>query len=160
MQLHDMQGDATAAEALAQRIVALEPGRLSGERRLLEALLQRDPLAAVARVQTLVQSLPDAQRTVLRPWLGQVQDRAGQLQAALTTWMQFHREQAPHRLPLPLQAASAFVAWPERVPIPPEIRARPLFVWGAPGSQVERLIAVMRVVSPVLRDDRFSPQPP
>lgn len=160
MRIHDMQGNAEAAESVARQIVAVEPGRFSGERRIVEALLQRDPPAAVACVQSLIESLPEQQRTVLRPWLGQVQDRAGQQQAALDTWMEFHREQAQHRLPLPPQAENQPSQWPTLEPVAAEVTARPLFVWGAPGSQVERLIAVMGAASPVLRDDRFGTTPP
>lgn len=160
MRIHDMQGNAEEAETVARQIVAVEPGRLSGERRIVEALLQRDPPAAVACVQSLIESLPEQQRTVLRPWLGQVQDRARQPQAALDTWMEFHREQAPHRLPLPPQAAPQPMQWPEPTAIDAQVTARPLFVWGAPGSQVERLTLVMGAASPVLRNDRFGTQPP
>lgn len=159
MRIHDMQGNAGEAETVARQVVAIEPGRLSGERRIVEALLQRDPPAAVAGVQSLIESLPEHRRTVLRPWLGQVQDRAGQPQAALETWMEFHREQAPHRLPPP-QAARQPVQWPELAAIDAQVTARPLFVWGAPGSQVERLTMVMAAASPVLRSDRFGAQPP
>lgn len=160
MRIHDMQGNPDAAETVARQIVAVEPGRLSGERRIVEALLQRDPPAAIACVQALIESLPENQRTVLRPWLGQVQDRAGQPQAALATWMAFHHEQAPHRLPLPPQAETQPRAWPEPAAIDPQVSARPLFVWGAPGSQVERLVAVMGAASAVLRNDRFGAEPP
>lgn len=160
MLLHDLRGEDDAAERLARRIIALEPGRLSGEQRFVEALLRRDPPAAVAHVQTLVAALPEPQRSVLRPWLGLVQDRAGLPRAALATWMQFHREQAPNRLPLPALVAFAPERWLPPAAIPDEILARPLFVWGAPGAQVERLVAVMRAASPMLRDDRFGARPP
>lgn len=112
MRVHDMQGHADEAEMVARQIVAVEPGRISGEQRIVEALLQRDPPAAIACVESLIESLPAPQQTVLRPWLGNVQDRAGQPDAALATWMQFHREQAQHRLPLPPQAAKPSMQWP------------------------------------------------
>jgi len=35
-----------------------------------------------------------------------------------------------------------------------------MFVWGAPGSGVERVVAVMAAGSRVLRNDRFGPNPP
>ncbi|GHH59154.1 tetratricopeptide repeat protein [[Pseudomonas] boreopolis] len=160
LRIHDMQGDGERAEAVARQIVAVEPGRISGEERIVDALLQRDPPAAVAHVRMLMERLPAPQRTVLRPWLGQVQDRAGQPQDALETWMEFHREQAPHRLPLPPQAERQPAQWPELAAIPEQVSARPLLVWGAPGSQVERVVAVMGAASRVLRGDRFGTQPP
>jgi Flp pilus assembly protein TadD len=55
LRLHDMVGEHAQAEAIAERIVSLEPGRVSGETRLVEGLLQRDPAAAVARVQALIE---------------------------------------------------------------------------------------------------------
>lgn len=160
MRVHDMQGHAEAAEAVARRIVAVEPGRISGEQRIVEALLQRDPPAAIACVQALIDSLPEQQRTVLRPWLGNVQDRAGQPDAALASWMEFHREQAPHRLPLPPQAEPQPTAWPDEAAIAEGVSARPLFVWGAPGAHTERLIAVMAAATPAVRNDRYGGTPP
>lgn len=160
MRLHDMQGNAEDAETAARQIVAVEPGRLSGERRIVDALLERDPPAAIACVQSLIESLPEQQRTVLRPWLGSVQDRAGQPQAALATWLEFHAEQAQHRLPLPPQSKVQPRRWPDLAPIPAEQAARPMLLWGAPGSHVERLVPVMGAVSPVMRGDRFGATPP
>ncbi|KAG1257910.1 hypothetical protein G6F66_014630 [Rhizopus arrhizus] len=60
LRLHDMVGERAQAEAIAERIVSLEPGRVSGETRLVEGLLQRDPAAAVARVQALIEQAPEA----------------------------------------------------------------------------------------------------
>ncbi|MCC4608137.1 tetratricopeptide repeat protein [Xanthomonas campestris] len=160
MRVHDMQGHADEAEMVARQIVAVEPGRISGEQRIVEALLERDPPAAIACVESLIESLPPPQQTVLRPWLGNVQDRAGQPDAALATWMQFHREQAQHRLPLPPQAARQPMQWPALGSIPDSVTARPLFVWGTPGSHVERLIAVMDAATPLVRGDRYGTTPP
>jgi tetratricopeptide (TPR) repeat protein len=160
MRIHDMRGDAVAAEAVAQQIIAVEPGRSSGERRIVEALLLRDPPAAVAHVQALMEQLPEPQRDQLRLWLGAVQDRAGQHQQALASWLQFHQQQAPQRLPLPPQANPQPQQWPPLAEIPADTRARPLLLWGAPGAQVERLAAVMAAASPLLRRDRFGANPP
>ncbi|MGB3393478.1 MAG: tetratricopeptide repeat protein, partial [Stenotrophomonas sp.] len=74
MSLHDMQEQAAAAEVIARRIVALEPGRASGERRIVEALLVREPAAAIAHVQALLDNAPAAAQPSLRGWLGAVQD--------------------------------------------------------------------------------------
>ncbi len=82
MSLHDIQNNPEAAETVARQIVAIEPGRLSGEQRIVEALLQRDPPAAVACLQQLIESVPEHERTILRPWLGLVQDRAGQFRSS------------------------------------------------------------------------------
>ncbi|WP_313342332.1 tetratricopeptide repeat protein [Stenotrophomonas sp.] len=159
MRLHDMNGEGDAAEAVARRITGIEPGRTSGENRVVEALLARDPAAAVAHVQGLVAAAPAEIRADLRAWLGSVQDRAGLHADALATWVDVHQVQATQRLPLPPQA-KAPLDWPEMGSIPEGVSARPMFVWGAPGSGVERVIAAIAVGSPVVRGDRFGPNPP
>ncbi len=159
LRLHDMNDEADAAEALARRIVALEPGRVSGEQRIVEALLEREPAAAIAHVQALLDNAPEGTRPSLRTWLGAVQDRAGNPAAALATWLALHAELAPSRLPLPPQA-KAPAQWPALGAVPDDNPVRPMLVWGAPGSGVERMVAVMATASPVLRGDRFGPTPP
>lgn len=159
LRLHDMQDDPEGAEAVARRIVALEPGRVTGETRLVEALLARDPAAAIAHVQALLDSAPENARNDLRAWLGAVQDRAGLPADALSTWTRLHADEASQRLPLPPQA-KAPSNWPDKGEIAADVTARPMFVWGAPGSGVERVIAAIAAASPVLRGDRFGPTPP
>ncbi len=159
LRLHDMQQDAAGAEAVARRIVEIEPGRASGENRLVEAMLERDPAAAVAHVQQLLDTAPEDGRYALRAWLGMVQDQAGQRADALKTWVDLHVSEAPRRLPLPPQA-KAPLSWPDKGEITDDVAARPMFVWGAPGSGVERVIAAIAAASPVLRGDRFGPKPP
>ncbi|MET0129722.1 MAG: tetratricopeptide repeat protein, partial [Stenotrophomonas chelatiphaga] len=78
MRLHDMTGEHDAAEAMAERILALEPGRVSGATRLVDGLVQRDPAAAAARVQQMVDAAEGRAREDLRTWLGEVHDRGGQ----------------------------------------------------------------------------------
>lgn len=159
MSLHDMKEQADEAEAVARRIVALEPGRISGEQRIVEALLVREPAAAVAHVQALLDGSPEEARPALRTWLGSVQDRAGDPAAALATWVSLHEALAPSRLPLPPQA-KAPGEWPALGTVEEDNATRPMFVWGAPGSGVERVVAVMDAGSRVLRGDRFGPTPP
>lgn len=159
MRLYDMNQDAEGAEAVARRIVELEPGRATAENRLVEALLVRDPAAAVTHVQQLLDSAPEAARYELRAWLGSVQDRAGQRAEALASWVEVHVAEAPRRLPLPPQA-KAPLSWPEKGEIAADAPARPMFVWGPPGSGVERVIAAIAAASPVLRGDRFGANPP
>ncbi len=159
MSLHDMGGQADAAEAIARQIIALEPGRVSGEQRIVEALLLREPAAAVTHVQALLDNAPEEARAPLRTWLGSVQDRAGDPAAAVATWVGLHETLAPSRLPLPPQA-KAPGEWPAMGEITEDNSTRPMFVWGAPGSGVERVVAVMDAGSRVLRGDRFGPTPP
>lgn len=159
LRLHDMAGENDAAEAVARRIVALEPGRGSGETRIVQALLARDPDAAVAHVQGIHDDAEDAAKPSLRAWLGSVQDQAGHREDALRTWVELHAAEASRRLPLPPQA-KAPLSWPDTGSIDAATTARPMFVWGAPGSGVERVIAAIAAASPVLRGDRFGPTPP
>ena len=162
LRLHDVVGEHAQAEAIAERIVALEPGRISGETRLVEGLLQRDPAAAVARVEALIAQAPEAHRADLRTWLGEIQDRAGLPQDALRTWLALHAEQAPQRLPLPPQA-KAPPSWPDKGVLDAtdgQDVSAPIFLWGAPGSGVERVATGLAAASPVLRSDRFGANPP
>ena len=159
MRLHDMAGEGEAAEAMARRIVALEPGRVSGETRIVGGLLERDPQAAIAHVQAIHDSAPDTAKASLRAWLGAVQDQAGQHADALRTWVAAHALEAGQRLPLPPQA-KAPLSWPDMGTIGEDTVARPMLVWGAPGSGVERVIAAISAASTVLRGDRFGETPP
>ena len=160
LRLHEAAGEADAVEALAARIVALEPGRISGETRLVGALLARDPAAAVAHVQGVVDAVPESRRRELRTWLGEVQDQAGQPREALRTWLELHAEQNAERLPLPPQA-KAPPSWPDLGEVDAESAASaPIFLWGAPGSGVERVAVTFAGASPVMRSDRFAPTPP
>jgi len=159
MRLHDMAGENDAAEAVARRIVAIEPGRASGETRIVDALLARDPAAAVAHVQAIHDAAHDDAKGTLRAWLGSVQHEAGQHADALRSWVGLHVAEAAQRLPLPPQA-KAPLTWPDLGSIGEANTARPMFVWGAPGSGVERVIAAIAAASPVLRGDRFGPNPP
>ncbi len=159
MRLHDMAEEGDAAEAVARRIAAIEPGRASAETRIVEALLVRDPAAAVAHVHGIHDQAEDAAKPELRAWLGSVQDQAGLRADALHTWVDLHIAQAPQRLPLPPQA-KAPPSWPELAAIGEDSTARPMFVWGPPGSGVERVIAAIDAASTVLRGDRFGPTPP
>jgi tetratricopeptide (TPR) repeat protein len=159
MRLHDMNQEPDAAEAVAHRIIALEPGRASGEQRIVEALLQRDPAAAAAHVQQLIDKADPTALPGLRTWLGAVQDRGGNPAGAVATWLALHTEQAPQRLPLPPQA-KAPVEWPALAEVTAENPVRPILVWGAPGSGVERVVMAMSTVSTVVRTDRFGATPP
>lgn len=159
LRLHDMNQQSEAAEAVARQIIALEPGRVSGEQRIVEALLGREPTAAIAHVQALLDAAPEEVQPGMRTWLGAVQDRAGDHAAALNTWLGLHAQLAPSRLPLPPQAKSPST-WPDLGTVTESTVVRPMFVWGAPGSGVERMIAVMAAGSPVLLGDRFGPNPP
>ncbi|HET6434740.1 MAG TPA: tetratricopeptide repeat protein [Xanthomonadaceae bacterium] len=159
MALHNMAGDQAAANAVAERIVAIEPGRTSAEQRLVNHLMDTDPPAAVERCRALVGRAPEGPgRQLLQGWLALTQDRAGQYADAVATWTAMQVAQAPQRLPLwtPSEPRSD---WPE-AGAPATDAPRTAFLWGAPGSGVERVASLYGAVLPAFRADRFGPQPP
>lgn len=159
MALQNLAGDQAGANATAERIVALEPGRRSAEQRLINELMDSDPAAAVARVQQLLAQAPNAEsRELLQGWLALTQDRAGDTAGAVATWTAMQGAQAAQRLPLwtPSEPRSD---WPELGAANPEA-PRVAFLWGAPGSGVERVAGLMGAVLPAFRADRYGPTPP
>ncbi|MDB6163995.1 MAG: adenylate cyclase [Xanthomonadaceae bacterium] len=158
MALHDQAGESDAALALAERIVALEPGRSSAEFRLIEGLLAHNPAAAIARVEQLLAgaATPQGQRLLIG-WLGLAQDRAGQSAAAVASWMRLHAETAANRL-APWQPGTTPDAW--AAPAIAADAAPIALLWGPPGSAVERVAGVLAGTLPAFRSDRFGPSPP
>lgn len=158
MHLHEARGDDEAVAALAQRIVELEPGRTSAEMRLLDRLVRDQPDAAVAHVQGLIAQAPDDAKRGLMPWLGFAQDRAGRHGEAVLTWNAVNSAEAAARWPL-TAPGPAGGPWPEAAtPVPgtPPVA----YLWGAPGSGVEKVAAVIAHAGYPLRADRFGPNPP
>lgn len=161
MRVHDMAGEKDQAIALARRIIELEPGRISGEQRVVSGYLEDGRgEEAIAHVQAMVgRAEREGARAYLRTWLGVVMDAAGREAEAVATWLSLRQDECAQRLPLPPQAKSP-ASWPELAAIPEDCKDRPLFLWGPPGSQVERVASVLGAASPVMRGDRFSPAPP
>ncbi|MCR6625549.1 MAG: tetratricopeptide repeat protein [Pseudoxanthomonas sp.] len=160
MSVLDAAGEDDAAEAVARRIVELDPGRASGEQRIVEGLLRRDPMAAIARVGELASNAqnPDQQRS-LRGWQAFVRDRAGRYAEAVSSWGALAHELAPSRLPLWTQTG-ATGPWPELGEVVASSEPRPILLWGPPGTVVESLAGVLGYVSDRVRGDRFLPEPP
>lgn len=160
MSVLDGAGEDDAAEAVARRIVELEPGRASGEQRLVEALLRRDPVAAIARVGELASKAEDpGQQRSLRGWQAFVRDRAGRYAEAADSWAALAHEFAPSRLPLWPQSGG-LGEWPVRATMPDGPAVRPFLLWGPPGTVVESLAGVIGYVTDEFRGDRYLPQPP
>ena len=157
--VHEFHGEREQAEAVARRITAIEPGHTQAELRIVDALLARDPDAAIEHVESLLAKAKDPVVTrTLRQLLGRCFDMAGQPDAAAATWAELHAEVVDQRLPL-LQLSQAPAQWPEMVPLPEDPRAV-LWLWGAPGSLVERVAVTLESSGGPLRPDRLSPQPP
>lgn len=157
--VHDRAGESDEAEAVARRITELQPGHAQAELRIVDALLKRDPDAAVAQVERLLANAGnDAARRNLRQLLGRTLDVAGQPGAAAATWAEIHAEVVDQRLPLPPTGTSP-AEWPAMATLDTPAPAV-LLLWGAPGSLVERLAATLDANGAPLRADRFGPNPP
>lgn len=159
MGLHARLGESVAAETLAHRILELDPDQGDAQVYVLDKLLAKDPRAAIERIEEWsARATQPARQQALLGWLGQAQDRAGLRGEALATWTRFHANAAPSRAPLPPTSAPPR-QWPGLGEMPPQ-PAMTLFLWGAPGSGVERLAAVMAAAAEPFRGDRFGATPP
>ncbi len=155
MEAYAALGQAEKAEEIAQQIVALSPGHSAAEAYLFNLLLARDPAAAVAHAQSLLaQARSEQSRQLLLGWLGLAQDKAGRHAEAVASWSERSASLAPNLLP-PHRITSPYQEWPQVGTIPPETTARPLFLWGAPGSGVERAALVLGAAGAPLLADRF-----
>ena len=156
--LHDVAGETAEGDALAARIIEIDPGHAKAEMRIFDRLLKSDPEAAIAHVEGLLARAPDeAVRRNLRQLLGRCFDAAGQPAAAVATWAELHAEVAPQRLPL-LEPSIAR-EWPgdDRVD---DTRHTGLLLWGAPGSLIERVAGTLHASGAPLYADRYGPTPP
>jgi Flp pilus assembly protein TadD len=157
--IHQQAGDAGQAEAVALRITEIEPGHTQAELRVLDHLMQRDPDAAVARLEGLISRAQDDNVKIsLRQLLGRALDKAGRPNAAAQTWIQLQAEAVPQRLPLPPTGSRAG-EWPELASKPDESNSV-LLLWGPPGSLVERVARTFDLAGAPLRADRFGAKPP
>ena len=160
--VHDQAGEGDQAEALARRIVELQPGHARAESRLIDGLLQRgDTDGAIARVKALHAAAPDD--TTMRDidaLLARTLDRAGRPAEAVSTWVRLQSAVAGSRLPLPpVTTDPAGRGWPEMAQADPEAPGI-LMLWGAPGSMVERVAMTLESTGIPLSVDRLRPNPP
>lgn len=158
--VHEHSGERDQAEVLARRMVEIEPGRTPAQLRLIDRLLDRDPMAAVQHVESLVAQAPNAQaRHAMLGWLGYVQDRAGLTHEAVATWCAASAALAPDRLPL-TEPSEPRSDWPAMGEVPDPESPPVAFLWGAPGSGVELVAAVIANTGLPLLSDRFGASPP
>ncbi|GAA4857416.1 tetratricopeptide repeat protein [Luteimonas vadosa] len=159
MAQHVARGRDDDADATAARLVERDPGHGMAESRLVESKLRRDPAAAVAHIQDLIdRSQNEDGKQLLRTWLALAHDRAGNVAEATALWAAINAEQAASRLELP-EAIAPREEWPEPGPVPGD--ARPVaFLVGAPGSMVERVAAVLAGGVTSFRGDRFGQAAP
>ena len=157
--IHDHAGEREQADAIAHRIVELNPGDTRSELRIIDSLMQSDADAAVVRVESLLARAPDESvRMTLRHLLGRTLDNAGQPGAAAATWAELQAEAAPQRLPLP-PVTTPRTNWPDLSPLPDNAPGV-LLLWGPPGSLVERIALNFDLTGGPLRADRFGSNPP
>lgn len=158
MGLYGMAGQIEQADAVAQRIVELQPGHGMAEMRLVDARLRTDPPAAIAYLQDLLaRAESDDNRKLLRSWLALAHDRAGEYAQAADLWRALQQEAAPQCLPLPELTVpdGDFPALAEAAPAPATA-----FLVGAPGSGVEKLATLLAGSVLTFRSDRFGQTPP
>ncbi len=161
MALHAHRGEIGAAETSARQILDITPGHAAAQAAVLDALQSRDPQAAVAHVESLLTNAgSDASRELLNGWLARTQDHAGRHMDAVATWSSLAKAQASKLLPLPPVGLPIeqvpIAAWPPIATERDADTASAIFLWGPPGSGVERIAAVLSA-SPAFRNDRFSP---
>lgn len=155
MEAYAALGQTEKAEAIAQQIVLLSPGHSAAEAYLFNLLLARDPASAVVHAQSLLtQARSEQARQLLLGWLGLAQDKAGQHAEAVVSWSERAASLASNQLP-PHRIISPYQEWPQIGTVSPETTARPLFLWGAPGSGVERAAVVLGTAGAPLLSDRF-----
>lgn len=157
--IHDRAGERDEADAIAYQIVAIEPGQAQAELRIVDRLLRDDPPAAVARVKDLLEKSDSAEaRPLLRQLLGRCLDIAGETAEAASTWAALQADLSPQRLPLP-PLTSAAGELPPLAPLP-DAAPGVLWLWGPPGSHVDRIALNLSFVGAPLLADRYGPQPP
>lgn len=164
MQLARREGDADAALALAHRLAALVPGHAGAQALIVDTLHASDPPAAVAHVAGLVAAAPsDEAREPLLAWQALLEDSAGRREDAVRNWEALAALRTPRRLQLPpVSRPSAEVkagAWPDWAMRDAGDGVDSLFLWGAPGSCVENVAALLAGVRG-FRADRMSPRAP
>ena len=160
LEAHAALGMHEQGEAVARRIVALSSGHSAAQAYLFNALLARDPAAAEAEARSLLKQARNEQsRQLLLGWLGVAQDRAGHAADAVASWTERAKSQVPDQL-FPHRISPPQQDWPVLSPVPAGTMERPLFLWGAPGSGVERVAAVLDAAGAPLLADRFRPDWP
>lgn len=158
MVLHAQQGRPAEAEAAANALLERAPGHPRAEMRVIDALLGREPVEAARRLDALLaRETQPRERRMLQAWLGLAHHRSGDFAAALESWNRCEIEDASGRLQPPVHT-NAPDRWPEPA-VAMEGVAPAAFLVGLPGSLVERVAQLLRVV-PAFREDRFGAQPP
>ncbi|HEX7804476.1 MAG TPA: tetratricopeptide repeat protein [Pseudoxanthomonas sp.] len=159
LQRQQQDGDRGAADATVARLLKLAPSHPEARLQMLDGLMAQDPGAAIAQIEAWLLTATDpSERRFLLGLLGLSQDQAGQSAKAVAAWSQMQTELVSQLVPLPPLSAPR-LEWPELAasPVNP---AKVMFLWGPPGSGIEKVAAVMGAAGDPFRADRFGPQPP
>lgn len=157
---------AVRAEALAQRIIELQPGNIPAQRYLVGRMSVSDPEAAARHIQELLDKVrAPAMREMLHGWLGRLSAQEGKPAEAVANWSAASAILARALLPFPPVATSEQLAaagpLPPLAPVGDEATRFPILLWGPPGSGVERVGATLAAWQPAgFRADRIGPQAP
>ncbi len=153
-------GDQARALELAYRIVELEPGHYEAQTLIIDQLFLHDPAAAVAHIEALLPNVRDPMilRRVLS-WLARAQDRAERYDDAAESWRRLDTSPDPEAVPLPVRSGDRGNETP--MASPTADTPQPWFVYGPPGSGVERVVAVLEHnLGARLCRDRIARTPP
>ena len=155
----DRSGDLEATRAAAARLLEVAPEHPAALQFQVESQLAEDPDAALAQARQIAGRAPEgAERDAAGAWIGRMLDRVGRTGEALAQWQSLHDAHRATRVPLP-ELAPVPEAWPALAAIGPDA-SRPLLLWGAPGSGVERVVDTLAASGARLLTDRFRPNPP
>jgi tetratricopeptide (TPR) repeat protein len=159
MDLLGLRGDGDGAEAVAERLLALQPGHTLALTRVLGGLMERDPEAVVIHVKSLLaQAEREDARHLLNSWLALALDRNGSHAEAAAIWITLQADVAMQRLPLP-EPAAPVQDWPVLAEAT-EGAAPVAFLIGVPGSGADRLADVLAAGVQSFRPDRYGGNPP
>jgi tetratricopeptide (TPR) repeat protein len=162
MALLASQGSQQGADAVAREIITRAPGHAAAERVLIEAKLRQDPAEAVEHIGDLItHAHGDDNRRMLQSWLAMANDRAGRPAEAVAIWSALATELADQQWPVP-EPATPPARWPSLAEAPDRGDGLPVagFLFGAPGSMVERVATVLSASLLAFRADRFSEHEP
>ncbi|MDO5506438.1 MAG: tetratricopeptide repeat protein [Pseudoxanthomonas suwonensis] len=158
MALQGRDGMRAEADATARSILELQPGHGPANLQLVAGLVADDPSAAVARLDELLeQAQGEDNRTLLQDWRASALEAAGRHGEAVQTWLQLQAAVAPHRAPLPALTAAP-VQWPAAADSGAGNGVA--FVFGLPGSGLERVVPALGRWFGAWRADRFGANPP
>lgn len=158
MGLQARDGMRAEADASARAILELAPGHGPANLQLLAGLMADDPEAAVARTdELLAQAVGEQNRSLLQDWRANALEAAGRHAEAVQVWSDLQATLAASRAPLPTPTAA-----PAQWPALAEGGAgnAVVFVFGLPGSGLERLLPALGNWFSVWRADRFGSNPP